>query len=82
MIPDIGIMIAAYIITRMAQMFGQPSAMTHPIAKVLAVITILVTIVLGLDLLLRGSAGFQSLPNSKGLLSGLALRLAIRALVS
>ena len=57
MIPDIGVMIAAYILTRMWALVGQPNtnesaALTF--SKVLAVITMLVAVISGADLLLRG----------------------------
>jgi hypothetical protein len=56
MIPDIGIMMAAYIVTRMVGMLGQPNAQANVIAKVLAVITILITLGAAADLLQKGSS--------------------------
>ena len=44
MIPDIGVMIAAYVITRMAALLGQPSPQANIGAKILAVLTIIVTL--------------------------------------
>ena len=51
MIPDIGVMIAAYIITRMIQMIGLPRERT----KVFATLTIVVTVICTFDLLVRGT---------------------------
>ena len=54
MIPDIGVMIAAYIVTRMAALIGQPSADANSVAKVLAILSIIVTVICTADLLARG----------------------------
>jgi cytochrome b561 len=54
MLPDIGLMIAAYIVTRMVALLGQPRPQANPVAKVFAAITILVAVVCALDLVLRG----------------------------
>jgi hypothetical protein len=54
MIPDIGIMIAAYIVTRMAALLGQPTPQANVASKILAVLTIIVTIVCGFDLIVHG----------------------------
>ncbi|MGA8549024.1 MAG: hypothetical protein WB678_02185 [Stellaceae bacterium] len=51
MIPDIGIIIAAYVITRMALLVGTPTAPL--LARILAVITVLVTLAAGVDLFAR-----------------------------
>jgi hypothetical protein len=55
--PDIGLMIAAYIVTQMVLLLGQPRPQAHPVAQVFAVITILVALVCALDLALRGVPG-------------------------
>lgn len=52
MIPDISLMIGAYIVTRMITL---PPQQANIVAKVLAVITVIVTIVCVGDLLSRGS---------------------------
>lgn len=54
MIQAIGFMIAAYIITRMVQMIGLPAERANIVAKVLAAITILVTLLMSLALLGAG----------------------------
>jgi hypothetical protein len=54
-IPDIGIIIAAYVVTRMAALLGQPREQANIVAKVLAAITIVVTLFCALDLAIRGS---------------------------
>jgi hypothetical protein len=54
MIPDIGVMIGAYIVTRMAALLGQPSPHANIGAKILAVLTIIVTVFCTGDLLLHG----------------------------
>ena len=51
MIPDIGLMIAAYIVTRIAALLGQPIPQANVGAKVLGVITIIVTVICTVDLL-------------------------------
>lgn len=51
MIPDIGPMIAAYIVTRMVALLGQPSLDANAAAKILAALTTLVTLVCAADLL-------------------------------
>ena len=55
MIPDIGVMIAAYIITRMIQMIGLPRDRANVATKVFATLTIVVTVICVLDLVIRGS---------------------------
>ena len=52
MIPDIGIIIAAYVITRMAELVGSRDAPL--MARIFAVVTVLVTLAAGVDLLARG----------------------------
>jgi hypothetical protein len=54
MIPDIGLMVAAYIITRLTAMLGRPNESVNVVAKVFAIITILVTLVCVVDLLGHG----------------------------
>lgn len=52
MIPDIGVIVAAYVITRMAALILTPS---QPIiVRLFAVITVLITIAAGADLLSHG----------------------------
>jgi hypothetical protein len=51
MIPDIGLMIAAYIVTRMIELLSSNSTI---VAKIFAVITILVAVIATADLLLGG----------------------------
>ena len=62
MIPDIGVMIAAYIVTRMVALLGQPQSQANLVAKVLAVITILVALVCGFDVALRGLTKQTNVP--------------------
>ncbi|CUI33889.1 hypothetical protein [Achromobacter xylosoxidans] len=57
MIPAIGLMVGAYIITRMTAMLTQPG--TSKVLKVLSLITIAVALVSCLDLL-TGSAAIPS----------------------
>lgn len=59
MIPAIGFMIAAYIITRMVASLTKPDV--NKFAKVLAVITILVTAVSVTDLIAGGSSSRNAL---------------------
>ena len=54
MIPDIGLVIAAYLVTRMVALLGQPTPHANIVAKTLAVLTIIVTIICAGDLLTRG----------------------------
>jgi hypothetical protein len=56
MIPDIGVMIAAYIFTRMAALLGQPSPNANVLAKVFAVITMIVATLIAFDLIARGTS--------------------------
>lgn len=60
MIPAIGFMIAAYIITRMVASLTRPDV--NIVAKVLAVVTILITIVSVIDLISAGSSVRGSMP--------------------
>jgi hypothetical protein len=54
MLPDIGLIVAAYVITRLTAMLGQPNAETNPVAKVFCVIAILITLVSVADLVSHG----------------------------
>jgi hypothetical protein len=56
MIPDIGVMIAAYIVTRMAALLGQPLSNANPVAKFFALATAIVAIVTAADLIMKGSS--------------------------
>lgn len=56
MIPDIGLMVGTYIITRMLQIIMKRDPKENAIVVVLAVVTILATILGLLDLLTRGSS--------------------------
>ena len=51
MIPEIGVMVGGYIVTRMVAMLGSGA---NVVAQIFAVITILVALVVCWDLLLRG----------------------------
>lgn len=53
MIPDIGLMVAAYIVTRMFAIIFKDE--NHLALKIFAVITILVATVCAFDLLMRGT---------------------------
>jgi hypothetical protein len=53
MIPEIGIMVGAYIITRCVGLLGS----ANPVAQILAVLTVLVAGVVCFDLLGGGAAG-------------------------
>ena len=59
MIPDIGMMIAAYIITRMAAMLGQPLQQANVTAKIFGGVTILITLICALDLLTKTTPTFR-----------------------
>jgi hypothetical protein len=52
LIPDIGIMIAAYIITRMTELLTAAGA--RPITRLFAALTILITMIAAVDLLTHG----------------------------
>lgn len=52
MIPDIGLMIGAYIFTRMADLANSSSS---KMIRVFAALTMVVTVLVVLDLLMRGS---------------------------
>jgi hypothetical protein len=54
MIPDIGIMVAAYIVTRMVTLLGPPSSQANFVAKAFSVVTIVITLFCTLDLLVHG----------------------------
>jgi len=51
MIPDIGLMIAAYTITRLTAMLGQPTSQTNVIAKISAVAAVVATCIAMFDLI-------------------------------
>ena len=55
MIPDIGLMIGAYIVTRMASLLTRRNSNEGVVTKVLAALTITGTVILCLDLSLRGA---------------------------
>jgi hypothetical protein len=55
-IPDIGLMIAVYIIARLTAMLGQSSEQTNVVAKVFSGIAILVTVISVIDLLSHGNS--------------------------
>jgi len=50
-IPDIGIMVAAYIVTRMAALLGQRDPNANVVARILALLTIIITVICAADLL-------------------------------
>ena len=55
MIPDIGLMVGAYVVTRMVSFLTRKGNMAESVVvKVLAVITVLVTVICVADLLMRG----------------------------
>jgi len=54
MIPDIGIMVAAYIVTRMVALLCQPPPQANFVTKAFSVVTIVITLFCTLDLLVRG----------------------------
>lgn len=56
MIPDIGLMVAAYIVTRLTAMLGQPNESVNIVAKIFCGIAILVTVVCVADLLSHGTS--------------------------
>jgi hypothetical protein len=67
-IPDIGILVAAYVFTRMLSLIGRPidpqggwQANMPRATRIFAIVTVLVAVVIGFDLLLRGTTGV-SLP--------------------
>ena len=67
MIDLIGILIAAYVITRMAALLGQPRGQANVIAKILAVITIVIALIvpallISFDLAMQHSAPSPLLP--------------------
>jgi hypothetical protein len=57
MIPDIGIMIGAYIVTRMIEVLKTPN--TTRVVRASAITTLIVAVVMSLDLLLRGVDWWQ-----------------------
>jgi len=55
MIPDIGLMVGAYVVTRMVSFLTRKGDRAESVVvKVLAVITVLVTVICVADLLMRG----------------------------
>lgn len=60
MIPAIGVMIAAYIITRMVASLTRPDV--NKVAKVLAVVTIIITMVSVVDLMSAASTARNGMP--------------------
>ncbi|AZR93907.1 hypothetical protein BBB39_09090 [Bordetella trematum] len=60
MIPAIGVMIAAYIITRMVASLTKPDV--NKVAKVLAVLTIVVTVISVMDLMSASSSVRNGMP--------------------
>lgn len=63
MIPTIGVMIGAYIFTRMIDIFCRPKALQsagHPLLVIVAVITSLVTVLCVLDLVVSGARGLPT----------------------
>lgn len=56
MIPEIGVMIGAYIVTRMLSHILKTNSNLHWLSASFAVVTILITLVVCYDLLLRGAA--------------------------
>lgn len=50
MIPDIGLIISVYTLSRLAAMLGQPTSQTNTTAKILSALAILVTLVALVDL--------------------------------
>jgi hypothetical protein len=63
MIPDIGIMIGAYIITRMISFLTRKEERAEsPVVKVLAVITTIITVIVIIDLFSKGTN--TTLPSS------------------
>ncbi len=60
MLPDIGLMVGVYIITRMISFLSRKQERAEPIVvKVFAVITIAISVIVILDLLLRGTGPSQ-----------------------
>ncbi len=68
MLPDIGIVVAAYIFTRMFALIGTPITETgvyrgvQIFVRVLAAATLVIAFIVGIDLALRGTTGV-SLPD-------------------
>ncbi len=62
MIAEIGIMIGAYIITRMTSLIGQKTEGKVSVTEVFAAITILVTAFICFDLFVRGLTASAQLP--------------------
>ncbi len=55
MIPDIGLMVGAYIVTRMVEIMAGESKVGKSVTRILAALTVLVAVVCLADLLLRGT---------------------------
>jgi hypothetical protein len=61
MIPGIGIIIGLYVVTRMLQLLltaSTPGSGVERVTKIMAMVTLLVTLLVIADLLLRGTGGF------------------------
>lgn len=54
MIPDIGLIIAAYVVTRMVELLNQPMDKGNWFVRLCALGTILVTLFFGYDLWMQG----------------------------
>ncbi|MFA5905167.1 MAG: hypothetical protein WC836_14635 [Desulfobacula sp.] len=61
MIPEIGTMIGCYIITKLLYLTGKDDATT--LIKILSLVSILVTVVVVADLIVRGYSKADGLPN-------------------
>ncbi len=64
MIPEIGIMIGLYVISRMAEMILRPrqNAAAQVLVMIPAVVTILATLFILMDLFTRGNTAIPGLP--------------------
>jgi len=62
MIPDIGLIIAVYVVSRLTAMLGQSTEQTNVLAKVFCGIAILITVVSTIDLISHGT----SFPTPRG----------------
>jgi K+-transporting ATPase A subunit len=56
MLPDIGLIIAAYVVTRMADLLGRRTERANIAARVLAILTIVITVFCAVDMVIRGSS--------------------------
>ena len=59
MIPEIGVMVGAYIVTRMLELIVGPNSRAAVITRAFAIVTILVSLVVIADLALRGTTGLD-----------------------